>query len=186
MGTWSISPDTGLVSIDNNGLLTYQEHTEDTVYTISYADGTCTASKEITIKGCGGGTSFTKHVSFHFITAAEYINTFLINFFIKRKSDDYVVCRIENIGAYNQPCNPVSQYDEEVDINAECPDGIENYYIEINVQQCNGYNPIDCSHNSGKSHNYFHNGAAMSGQQLTIDNLNDLRSSEAIMSQLRT
>lgn len=53
MGTWSISPDTGLVSIDNTGKLTYQEHTEDTNYTISYTDSDCgTITKNITVKAC--------------------------------------------------------------------------------------------------------------------------------------
>ena len=55
MGTWSITPNTGLASIDNTGKLTYQEHTEDRVYTISYSDDTCgTITKEITIKKCEG------------------------------------------------------------------------------------------------------------------------------------
>lgn len=57
MGTWSISPDTGLASIDQNGKLTYQEHTEDKVYTIKYEDDTCgTITKDITIKKCEGPT----------------------------------------------------------------------------------------------------------------------------------
>lgn len=55
MGTWSITPNTGLASIDNTGKLTYQEHTEDRVYTISYSDDTCgTITKETTIKKCEG------------------------------------------------------------------------------------------------------------------------------------
>lgn len=53
MGTWSISPDNDLVSIDSNGKLTYQKHTEDTEYTIKYQDDTCgTLTKTITIKKC--------------------------------------------------------------------------------------------------------------------------------------
>ena len=50
---WSISPDTGLVSIDQNGVLSYQEHTSDVTYTISYSDSEgCSTSKSVTIYGC--------------------------------------------------------------------------------------------------------------------------------------
>ena len=60
MGTWSITPDTGLASIDQNGLLTYQEHTSDVTYTISYSDSEgCSASKSVTIKGCTPGCDCT-------------------------------------------------------------------------------------------------------------------------------
>ena len=53
MGTWSIEPSSSLVSIDQNGELTYQEHTEDTDYTIKYEDDVCgTISKSIKLKGC--------------------------------------------------------------------------------------------------------------------------------------
>lgn len=53
MGTWSITPDTGLASIDQNGLLTYQQHTSDVTYTISYSDDEgCSTSKNVTIKKC--------------------------------------------------------------------------------------------------------------------------------------
>lgn len=53
MGTWSITPDTGLASIDQNGLLTYSEHTSDITYTISYSDDEgCSTSKNVTIKKC--------------------------------------------------------------------------------------------------------------------------------------
>jgi hypothetical protein len=59
MGTWSITGQGGtdLVSIDSStGELTYEEHTEDTVYTITYEDDTCgTITKEITIKACAPG-----------------------------------------------------------------------------------------------------------------------------------
>ena len=49
---WSISPDTGLASIDQNGVLTYQQHTSDQTYTISYSDDDCTKDKSVTIYAC--------------------------------------------------------------------------------------------------------------------------------------
>lgn len=54
MGTWSISPNTGLASIDENGLATFEMHSADTVYTISYLETpTSTAlTKEVTVKAC--------------------------------------------------------------------------------------------------------------------------------------
>ena len=53
MGTWSIEPNNGLVSIDNNGLLIFQEHTTDISYTIKYNDSECgDVTKEITIRAC--------------------------------------------------------------------------------------------------------------------------------------
>lgn len=52
MGNWSIEPNTGLVSINNNGLLTFQEHNTDTEYTIKYSDNDCSATKKITIRAC--------------------------------------------------------------------------------------------------------------------------------------
>ena len=49
---WSINPSS-LASIDQNGVLTYQQHTSDTVYTISYSDDEgCEATKNVTIYGC--------------------------------------------------------------------------------------------------------------------------------------
>ena len=53
MGTWSISPNTGLVSINQLGVVTYQEHTENKNYTIKYSDSTCgEITKSITINKC--------------------------------------------------------------------------------------------------------------------------------------
>lgn len=52
MGNWSVEPNTGLVSINNNGLLTFQEHNTDTEYTIKYSDNDCSATKKITIRAC--------------------------------------------------------------------------------------------------------------------------------------
>lgn len=50
---WSISPNNGLVSINQNGLLTYQQHTSDVTYTISYDDDEgCSATKRVVIKAC--------------------------------------------------------------------------------------------------------------------------------------
>lgn len=50
---WSITPDTGLASIDQNGVFTYQEHTSDVTYTISYNDDEgCSKSKSVTIPAC--------------------------------------------------------------------------------------------------------------------------------------
>ena len=74
MGTWSItsSGGTDLVSIDNTGKLTYQEHTEDRVYTISYSDDTCgTITKDITIKGCGG--PYYLKTKFTFTLVAQFV-----------------------------------------------------------------------------------------------------------------
>ena len=48
---WSINPSS-LASIDQNGVLSYQQHTSDTVYTISYSDDDCSATKSVTIKKC--------------------------------------------------------------------------------------------------------------------------------------
>lgn len=63
MGTWSIEPSSSLVSIDQNGELTYQEHTEDTDYTIKYEDDVCgTISKSIKLKGCTPPPPPGKHV----------------------------------------------------------------------------------------------------------------------------
>ena len=53
MGNWSIEPNTGLVSIDSTGKLTYREHNEDTNYVIRYTDSECgVMEKNITIKAC--------------------------------------------------------------------------------------------------------------------------------------
>ena len=51
---WSISPNTGLASIDSNsGVLTFSKHTSNQTYTISYTDGgSCNATKTITIFAC--------------------------------------------------------------------------------------------------------------------------------------
>ena len=54
MGIWSISPNTGLASIDENGLAYFDLHSGDTVYTISYKE-TATSSamtKNVTVKAC--------------------------------------------------------------------------------------------------------------------------------------
>ena len=54
MGTWSISPNTGLASIDRNGLATFEMHSEDTVYTISYLETPTSSAitKNVTVKAC--------------------------------------------------------------------------------------------------------------------------------------
>jgi len=64
MGTWSISPNTGLVSINQLGVVTYQEHTENKNYTIKYSDSTCgEITKSITINKC---VSPTKRVEIRY------------------------------------------------------------------------------------------------------------------------
>ena len=52
MGNWSINPNT-LASIDDNGKATFQEHTQDTNYTITYNDGTSgNITKTFTVYAC--------------------------------------------------------------------------------------------------------------------------------------
>ena len=52
MGNWSINPNT-LASIDDNGKATFQEHTQDTNYTIKYNDGTSdNITKTFTVYAC--------------------------------------------------------------------------------------------------------------------------------------
>ena len=48
---WSINPSS-LASIDQNGVLSYQQHTSDITYEISYSDDDCTTSKSVTIYAC--------------------------------------------------------------------------------------------------------------------------------------
>ena len=49
---WSINPSS-LASIDQNGVLSYQEHTSDVTYEISYSDDEgCSVTKSVTIKKC--------------------------------------------------------------------------------------------------------------------------------------
>lgn len=46
MGTWSITPNNGLASIDaNSGVATFKEHTSDVTYTIKFSDSTCTGGE---------------------------------------------------------------------------------------------------------------------------------------------
>lgn len=53
MGNWSINPNT-LASIDDNGKATFQKHTEDVEYTITYNDNITGAStKKFMVYGCG-------------------------------------------------------------------------------------------------------------------------------------
>ena len=53
MGNWSINPHE-LASIDDNGNVTFQKHTEDVEYTITYNDNiTGTLTKKFMVHGCG-------------------------------------------------------------------------------------------------------------------------------------
>lgn len=49
---WTINPNNGLASIDNNGHVTFLYHASDVTYTVRYTDGTCDKSKEVLVKGC--------------------------------------------------------------------------------------------------------------------------------------
>lgn len=49
---WSISPDNGLASIDNNGHATFLYHTSDVTYTVRYTSGTCDKTKEVLVHAC--------------------------------------------------------------------------------------------------------------------------------------
>lgn len=51
---WSITSNKSysLGTIDDNGLATFSEHTEDIVYTITYSDGNYTCSKSMTVHAC--------------------------------------------------------------------------------------------------------------------------------------
>ena len=52
MGNWSINPNT-LASIDDNGKATFQKHTEDVEYTITYNDNvTGVTTKKFMVYGC--------------------------------------------------------------------------------------------------------------------------------------
>ena len=114
MGTWSItgSGGTDLVSIDNTGKLTYQEHTEDRVYTISYSDDTCgTITKDITIKGCGSPGEYHLNTTLIFqgIVQGASTNPIFNSLTIRANihdSNDNVVWSEENIGYNGCPCFP--------------------------------------------------------------------------------
>ena len=77
MGTWSIEPST-LASIDSTGKVTYQEHAEDTDYTIKYEDSTCgTITKSLTIKKCSKQGIKVKVVDTKFgVTTANYASLY--------------------------------------------------------------------------------------------------------------
>ncbi len=51
---WSITSNKSysLGTIDDNGLATFSEHTEDIVYTVTYSDGNYTCSNNITVYAC--------------------------------------------------------------------------------------------------------------------------------------
>ena len=49
---WSISPNTGLASIDNNGKVTFLEHTEPQTYRVTYSDSDCSDWQNITVRAC--------------------------------------------------------------------------------------------------------------------------------------
>jgi hypothetical protein len=127
MATWSISPDTSYVSIDNTGKLTYQRHTADTQYTVSYVgDNGCTASKVITIKKCGGGEyHFDKQLSFQLIMTGGARNPIFnsLEIFMDVYDDDgnYLI-KDENIGTVLCQCGSVS-----------CPDDkkTNNYAVKL-------------------------------------------------------
>ena len=78
MGTWSIDPSGTLASIDSAGKVTYQEHTEDTNYTITYQDDTCgTITKSLTIKKCSKQGIKVKVVDTKFgVTTANYASLY--------------------------------------------------------------------------------------------------------------
>lgn len=48
---WSINPNQ-LARIDNNGHVTFDYHSTDTIYTVSYSDGTCNKSKQVLVHAC--------------------------------------------------------------------------------------------------------------------------------------
>lgn len=122
MGTWSITGQGGtdLVSIDSStGELTYEEHTEDTVYTITYEDDTCgTITKDITIKKCGGGGyHLDKELKFQLLVTGGTANNPIFNsleIFMNVYDDDgnYLI-RNENIGTVQCQCASVGCPDEE-------------------------------------------------------------------------
>lgn len=161
MGTWSIEPNTGLVSIDNNGLLTYQEHTEDTQYTISYADGTCTASKLITIKGCGspGEYHLNSTLVFQGVVNGASTNPIFNSLTIRgniHDSDGNIVWSEENIGYNGCPCFPDCHddyktfryertFDERIQLDPSKP--LSDYTISLvrgtAIARDWDYNPLD-------------------------------------------
>jgi hypothetical protein len=48
---WSINPNQ-LARIDNNGHVTFEYHSVDTIYTVTYNDGTCNKSKQVLVHAC--------------------------------------------------------------------------------------------------------------------------------------
>ena len=51
MGTWSISPSTGVTNV-GNGKFVFDRHETDETYTITYTNGDCTTSTEYTVTHC--------------------------------------------------------------------------------------------------------------------------------------
>ena len=183
--TYNSTTQKGVVSVVCVGNDTQNSKTGYVLFKNDHTSTECAKTK-ITQDKKGDIPKFTKQVKFNFVMENEFVNTFLVDFYIRKKSDNTNVYRIEHIGADNQSCNRVSQYSETVDIDAECPDGIENYYIWIHVINCLGYKTDDCSRNDGKTHDYFHDGTQLSDQSLRIDDLNNLRSEETFRSRLKS
>jgi hypothetical protein len=138
MATWSISPDTSYVSIDNTGKLTYQRHTADTQYTVSYVgDNGCTASKEITIKRCDPGR-FKKNLSVNMAINGRSISTFILAIEIRHVGESSPVY-YNNLGVRNLGCHERDRYSDSIDIELLLDDELSAYTFSLHVESCHGW-----------------------------------------------
>lgn len=165
MATWSISPDTSYVSIDNTGKLTYSAHTADTQYTITYVDDNgCTASKEITIERCDPGR-FKKNLSVYMAINGCSIATFILRVEIRHVGASSPIY-YNNLGARNLACHEADSYSDSIDIELLLDDELSAYTFSLNVESCHGWT-VNCVDDT-RSYSFMINGQPSSTGGISI------------------
>lgn len=170
MATWSItgSGGTDLVSIDNTGKLTYQEHTEDTVYTISYVgDDGGKASKEITIKGCDPGR-FKKNLRVYMAINGYSIASFILRIEIRHAGESLPIYE-NRLGANGLECHEKDTYSDDIDIDLLLDDELSAYTFSLTVEICHGWTE-DCVDDTS-SYDFMINGEQKSAVECKLSEI---------------